>query len=159
MVVKKGTKRYWRALKESRPVYCWKDSCNRKDVDIKSGTVSEINDATLETVNMQLNKKGEYNTPLQTCLTGKQEMKTANSSTTGEDKNTIADEVQGLKGTVAEDDAANPDYDEDESGEAEIETSVLISTQESRRTFDKFEKWILSPDRGEKDPKPASLVV
>ena len=43
-------------------------------------------------------------------------------------------------------------------GEAEINTSVFILTQDCRRTFDKFEKWILSPDGGEKDPKPASLV-
>ena len=155
----KGTKRYWRALKESRPVYRWKDSCNRKDVDIESDTVSEINDTTLETVNMQLNKKGEYNTFLQTSLTGKQEIEIASSSTTGDDEKTVADEVQGLEGIEAEEDAANPDYDEDESGEAEIDTSVFILTQESRRSFDKFEKWILSPDGGEKDPKPASLVV
>lgn len=155
----KGTKRYWRALKESRPVYHWKDSYNPKDVDTESDTVSEINDTTLETVNMQLNRKGEYNSSHKTTLTGKQEIETASSSTTGDDENTIADEVEGLEGTEAEDDAANPDYDEDESGEAEIDTSVFVLTQDSRGTFDKFEKWILSPDGGEKDPKPASLVV
>ena len=77
----KGTKRYWRALKESRPVYRWKDSCNQKDIDIESDTVSEINDTTLETVNMQLNKKGEYNSSLKTSLTGNQEIETASSST------------------------------------------------------------------------------
>ena len=155
----KGTKRYWRALKESRPVYRWKDSCNQKDVDTESDTASEINDTTFETVNMQLNKKGEYNSSLKTSLTGKQEIETASSSSTGDNGNTKADEVQGLEGTEAEDDAANPDYDEDESGEVGMDTSVFILTQDSRRTLDKFEKWILSPDGGEKDPKPASLVV
>ena len=31
-----------------------------------------------------------------------------------------------MEGTEAEDDAANPDYDEDESGEVEIDTPVFI---------------------------------
>ena len=44
---------------------------------------------------------------------------------TGDDKNTIADEVQGLEGTKAEDDAANADYDEDKSGEAEMTRQSL----------------------------------
>ena len=147
------------ALKASRPVYRWKDSCNRKDADIESDTVSEINDTTLEKVIMQLNKKREYNTSLKTSLTGKQEIETASSSSTGDEENTIADKVQGLEGTEADDDAASPDYDGDEIGEAEIDTSVFILTRDSRRTFDKFEKWILSPDGGEKDPKPAALAV
>ena len=152
-------KGYWMALKASRPVYRWKDSCNRKDVDIESDTVSEINDTTLEKAIMQLNKKREYNTSFKTSLAGKQEIETASSSSTGDDENTIAGDVQGLEGTEAEDEAVNPDYDEDESGEAEIDTSVFVLTRDSRRTFDKFEKWILSPDGGEKDPKPAALVV
>ena len=155
----KGTKQYWMALKASRPVCRWKDSCNRKDVDIESDTVSEINDTTHEKVIMQLNKKREYNMSLKTSLTDKQEIETGSSSSPGDDENTIAHEVQGLEGTEAQDEAVNPDYDEDENGEAEIDTLVFVLTRDSRRTFDKFEKWILSPDGGEKDPKPAALVV
>ena len=116
------------ALKASRPVYRWKDSRNQKDVDIESDTVSEINDTTLEKAIMQLNKKREYNMSLKTSLAGKQEIKTASSSSTGDDENTIADDVQGLEGTEAEDEAVNPNYDEDESGEAEIDTSVFVLT-------------------------------
>ena len=64
-----------------------------------------------------------------------------------------------MEGDKAEEDAANPDYDEDESGGAEIDTSVFILTRDSRITFHKFQKWILSPGGGEKDPKPTSLVL
>ena len=155
----KGTKRYWRALKESRPVYLWKDSRNQGYVDIESDTVSEINDTALETTNMQLTKIKESNASLKTLLTGKQEIETASSPTNEDARDNLADKVEGLEGTEAEDDAANPDYDEDESGEAEIDTSIFVLTRESRVTFDMFEKWILSPDGGEKNPKSASLVV
>ena len=89
----KGTKRYWMALKASRPVYRWKDSCNQKDVDIESDTVSEINDTTLEKAIMQLIKKRENNMSLKTSLAGKQEIEIASSSSTGDDENTIADDV------------------------------------------------------------------
>ena len=157
----KGTKRFWRALKESRPVYHWTDSRKPQYVDSESDTVSEIDHtAGRETTNMQLKEKmRENSTSFKTPVTGKRVVETPSSSLTEDDKNTITEDVQDLEGTETEEYAEFLDCDEDESGGTQISTEAFKLNQDSRITFEKFEKWILSPDGGEKEPKPASLVV
>ena len=39
------------------------------------------------------------------------------------------------------------------------EVHIDAFDQQSKRVFKAFEKWILSPDGGEKDPKPTALVL
>ncbi|KAL9958722.1 hypothetical protein ACROYT_G035774 [Oculina patagonica] len=155
----KGTKQYRRALKESRPVYLWKDSLKSQVVDVESDTVSEFDETAVKTTNTKgKEKKRQNSTSLKTSLAGWQGIEIASISSAEDDKNSTMEDVQELEGTEAED-AEYLDYDEDESGGAEFNTTAFELNQDSRVMLDKFEKWILSPDGGEKDPKPASLVV
>ena len=68
--------------------------------------------------------------------------------------------VEETEPSDVEDDAEYFEDNEEESSDAEdTNTEAFTVDQQSKRVFEMFEKWILSPDGGEKDPKPATLVV
>ena len=74
-----------------------------------------------------------------------------------EDESTLMQD--DFEGTETDDDAKFLVCDEDESSGTEINTEDFQLNQDNRITFERFEKWILSPDGGEKEPKSVSLVV
>ena len=74
-----------------------------------------------------------------------------------EDESTLMKD--DFEGTETDDDAKFLVCDEDESSGTEINTEDFQLNLDSRITFERFEKWNLSPDGGEKEPKSVSLVV
>ena len=143
----KGTRRYWKALKESRPVHHFRTFRRPPFVEIDSSTASEESRSVAETLN--LFEKNKSILPLPGARP------TASSSSTVEKVT-----VEETESSDGEDDAEYFEEDEEESGDAEeTNTEAYTLDQQSKRVFEMFEKWILSPDGGEKDPKPATLVV
>ena len=49
--------------------------------------------------------------------------------------------------------------EECEESDDAVEDQTEACDQQSKRVFEAFEKWILSPNGGEKDARPAALVV
>ena len=147
----KGTKQYWKALRESQPVDHFRVSVNLPYVEIDSDTSSE--EGPVETVN--LTEEKESNFPLRVHSNiEKGVLGTPSTPLTVE-------EVYVEETESSDDDVAGYFEEEGEEGGGaeEAHTEVFTVDQQSRQTLQMFEKWILSPDGGEKDPKPATLVV
>ncbi|XP_068696690.1 uncharacterized protein [Montipora foliosa] len=142
-----GTKRSWRALKESRPVYQSSASLAQNFVEMEGDSPGE--EAT-ETSNQfkEIKKvaapRGHVND---------------NTGTLGEASSTsTVDKVIVVESASdGEDDLEYLEECEESDDAVEVQTEAC--DQQSKRVFEAFEKWILSPDGGEKDARPAALVV
>ena len=142
-----GTKRYWKALKESRPVYQSSASFTQNFVEIEGDSPGE--EATEKSNQFKESKKnaaprGHMNDDTGTLG--------ATSSTSTVDKVIVVESASD-----GEDDLEY--LEECEESEDAVKVQTEACGQQSKRVFKAFEKWILSPNRCEKDARPAELVV
>ena len=142
-----GTKRYWKALKESRSVYQSSASLAQNFVEIEG--VSPGEEATERSNQFKERKtntarRGHKNDDTGT-LGGASSTLTVDKVIVVESASDGEDDFEYLEGCEESDDA--------------VEDQTEACDQQSKRVFKAFEKWILSPDGSEKDTRPAALVV